>query len=60
MDDPQELANRVVTTLGGADSNTAHTALEIAKLLLIHRESAARQFIRDQSSEQCGLDDRLG
>jgi hypothetical protein len=54
---PQELADQIVRTLGDADSNTAHAALEIAKLLLIHRESAARHFVNDgQPFEQSGLD----
>ena len=52
--DPQQLADKVVEALGDADSNTAHTALEIAKLLLIHRESAARQFVNEKADEQSG------
>jgi hypothetical protein len=43
--------------VGDADSNTAHSALEIAKVLLIHRESAARRFVNDaQSFERSDLD----
>lgn len=41
---PDTLANELMKTLGDADSNTAHTALEIAKLLLIHREHGAMVF----------------
>lgn len=44
--------------VGDVDSNTAHTALEIAKLLLVHRETAARQFANDQFYSQSDLDDR--
>jgi hypothetical protein len=34
----------VLQVVGDADSNTAHTALEIAKLLLIHRNHAAIMY----------------
>ena len=48
---PQELANRLMETLGDADSNTAHTALKIAALLLAHRDHAQLDFDRQLLSE---------
>lgn len=54
--EPDELARNLIKTLGDADSNTAHTALDIAKLLLIHRNAQARSFVNDLSSGQSGLD----
>jgi len=54
---PTQLAEEVMKVVGDVDSNTAHTALEIAKLLLIHRETAARQFVNDQSCSQSDLGD---
>jgi hypothetical protein len=53
---PEDLAKLLIKTMGDADYNTAHTALEIAKLLLIHRDSAARRFVNDQSDLQSGTD----
>jgi hypothetical protein len=49
--DPQKLAADLLKTLSDADSNTAYTALEMARLLISHRESAARQFSRDASTQ---------
>lgn len=49
---PQELANELVKTLGDADSNTAHTALKIAELLLVHRDHAQLDFDRNLVSGQ--------
>ena len=49
---PTDLAKRIIKELGDADLSTAHAALEIAKVLLIHREAAARKFVNDQSFEQ--------
>jgi len=44
MIDPSELAKRLVKELGDADSNTALTALQIARLLILHREQAVGDF----------------
>jgi len=44
---PQKLADEVIGVLRDADSNTAHTALEIAKLLLRHRDHAQLDFDRE-------------
>ncbi len=43
---PQSLADAIIGTIGDADSNTAYTALKIAKLLLIHRDHALLDFTR--------------
>ena len=57
MMDPEKLAAELIRALGDADSNTAHTALEIAKLLLIYRDTAARQFATEtEHPSQSGLD----
>lgn len=44
MIDPAELARQLVKELGDVDSNTALTALQIARLLVLHREEAAGDF----------------
>jgi hypothetical protein len=49
---PQELANQIVKTLGEADSNTAHTALKIAQLLLTHRDHEQLDFDRQLLSDE--------
>lgn len=45
MENPTQLAEQIVKALGDADSNTALSALEIAKVILLHREAAARKFV---------------
>jgi hypothetical protein len=49
---PQDLANELVKMLGDADSNTAHTALKIAELLLVHRDHDQLNFDRNLLSDQ--------
>ena len=46
---PIQLAEAILKAMGDADDNTARTALEIAKLLLIHRKSAEIEFMSDPS-----------
>lgn len=41
---PQDLASELVKTLSDADSNMAHTALNIAELLLVHRDHDQLNF----------------
>lgn len=48
---PVQLAEEIVKVVGDADDNTARTALEIARLLLIHRKEAEIDFERDCFSE---------
>ena len=48
---PVQLAAEIVKVVGDADDNTARTALEIARLLLIHRKEAEIDFERDCFSE---------
>jgi hypothetical protein len=48
---PIQLAEEVIKVVGDADSGTARTALEIARLLLLHREEAAQEFERNCASE---------
>ena len=43
---PVQLAEEIVKVVGDADSDTAQTALAIARLLLQHRDSAAIEFER--------------
>lgn len=43
---PSKLADEIVKTLGDADSDTALTALDIARLLLVHRIHAQAEFER--------------
>jgi hypothetical protein len=52
MQHPQKLADEIVKTIGEADSNTAHTALKIAELLLVHRDHAQLEFEREVLSGQ--------
>lgn len=47
MIDPSELAKRLIKELGEADSNTALTALQIAKLLVLHREESVDDFLQE-------------
>jgi len=49
---PQELADAIIKALGDADSNTAHTALKIAQLLLIHRDHAHLDFDRQLLNDE--------
>lgn len=44
---PVQLAEQIVRLVGDVDDNTARVALEIAKLLLIHRKSAEIEFTSD-------------
>jgi hypothetical protein len=44
---PQKMADELLKTIGDADSNTAHTALKIAELLLVHRDHAQLDFERE-------------
>lgn len=43
---PSRLAEEIIKTLGDADSDTALTALAIARLLLVHRMNAQAEFER--------------
>jgi hypothetical protein len=43
---PQALADKIVSVVGDADSNTAYTAIKIAELLLIHRDHSLLEFER--------------
>jgi hypothetical protein len=56
--EPIELAQQVLRVVGDADADTAHTALEIARLLLNHRERAAIDFA--SGSAPVSEDGRLG
>lgn len=49
---PVQLAEEIVKVVGDADSSTALTALDIARLLIVHREEAAIKFERDCVSDQ--------
>jgi len=44
---PDELARELLKTLGDADHNTAQTALDIAKLLVGHRELDAHIYVSE-------------
>lgn len=44
---PLDFAKASVEQLGGVDQNTAITDLNIAKLLVSHREAAINDFSRD-------------
>jgi|HubBroStandDraft_6_1064221.scaffolds.fasta_scaffold75983_3 hypothetical protein len=46
MATPIQLAEEIVKVVGDADSGTALTALQIARLLILHREDAALEFER--------------
>ena len=50
---PQSLAEEVLKVVGDADSDTARTALDIASLLLGHRDRACIEF-----EKQCITDER--
>jgi hypothetical protein len=55
---PQDLASELVRVIRDADSNTAHTALEIAKLLIAHRDHAQLNCDREMlSGQSSGLPD---
>jgi hypothetical protein len=41
---PTHLAEEVLKIVGDADASTALTALQIARLLILHREEAADNF----------------
>jgi hypothetical protein len=43
---PTQLAEEVLKVVGDADDGTARTALEIARLLLLHRGDAEIEFHR--------------
>ncbi len=58
MDQPGKLAEHLIKTLGDADYNTAHTALEIAKLLLLHRNAEMRAFVSDPTCAPIGSNER--
>jgi hypothetical protein len=45
--EPEVLAKEIIKTLGDADRNTAHAALQIALLLFKHREYQAIDFTSD-------------
>jgi hypothetical protein len=47
MIDPVELAKRLVKELGEADPNTALTALQIARLLVLHRGESLGDFLQE-------------
>lgn len=53
---PQELASQLVRVLADVDSNTAHTALKIAELLISHRDHALLDFEREASASGFGGD----
>jgi hypothetical protein len=46
-----QLAEEVMKVVGDADNNTAHTALQIARLLLLHRSDAESDFHRECINE---------
>jgi hypothetical protein len=48
---PTQLAEEIFKVVGDTDSDTAKTALEIARLLLIHRELARITFEHRCSTE---------
>jgi len=48
---PLQLAEEVMKTVGDADLDTALTALQIARLLLFHREESALEFQRQCSTD---------
>jgi hypothetical protein len=52
MKTPGELAEDVIRLMGDADSNTAHTAMRIAELLLTHRDHAQLDFDRQMLTGQ--------
>lgn len=45
---PTELARKIQAVIADYDTNTALTALEIAKLLVHHREAARLQYNGEQ------------
>jgi len=47
---PIHLAEEIVKIVGDADSDTAQTAVAIARLLLLHREHCLINFERDAIS----------
>jgi len=51
---PVQLAEEVVKVVGDADSSTALTALQIARLLILHRDDAMIDFERTASGESSG------
>jgi hypothetical protein len=44
---PLALAEKIVKIAGDADENTARVALEIARLLLAHREAEKVKFLSE-------------
>jgi len=48
---PQTIADSILRVLGDADSNTAHTAIKIAELLLVHRDHAQLDFDREMLTD---------
>jgi ABC-type microcin C transport system duplicated ATPase subunit YejF len=53
---PIQLAEEIIKVVGDADSGTALTALQIARLLLLHRDDSASEFQRqclNEASERC-------
>jgi hypothetical protein len=51
---PIQLAEEIVRLVGDADDNTAHTALQIAGLLLAHRKLAELDFHDECINDQSG------
>ena len=47
MIDPSELAKHIVKEMGEADLKTALTALQIARLLVLHREESVGDFLQE-------------
>jgi len=51
---PIELAKKIEAVVADYDLNTAHTALEIVKLLVMHRETAKLDFNQSMISSGQG------
>jgi hypothetical protein len=48
---PTQLAEEIFKVVGDTDNNTAYFALDIARIILAHREAAQREFERKCSDE---------
>jgi hypothetical protein len=48
---PIQMAEEIIKVVGDADSHTAHTALQIARLLILHRDDTRIEFERTFPSE---------
>jgi hypothetical protein len=49
---PTQLAEEIFKVVGDTDNNTAYFALDMARLILAHREAAQREFESRCSTEK--------